>query len=121
MTARPNLSILTATRVTRLVIENSSVTAVEFSQTRDGPRYFAKAKREVVICMGSYGSPQLLLISGIGPKAEVEELGLQSSVDLPGVGRNMKDHLMAGPTYKTLPGTSGQYLSHPVKSVRMIP
>jgi choline dehydrogenase-like flavoprotein len=67
--------------------------------------------------MGSYGTPQLLLVSGIGPKSEVEKLGVKSQVDLAGVGRNMKDHLMAGPTYKTKPGTSSHYLKHPVKAV----
>jgi choline dehydrogenase len=67
--------------------------------------------------MGSYGTPQLLLVSGVGPKSEVEKLGVQSRVDLPGVGKNLKDHLMAGPTFNTKPGTSGHYLKHPVKGV----
>ena len=117
MSARPNLSILTLTRVTRLRLDHGSVKSVELAQTRDGEKYHVKAKREVLVCMGSYGSPQLLLVSGIGPKAEVEDLGVACQVDLAGVGKSLKDHLMAGPTYKTPPGTSGQYLSHPVKSV----
>jgi choline dehydrogenase len=118
VTARPHLSILTLTRVTRLHLEKGSVRTVELAQSRDGERYLVKAKKEVVVCMGSYGSPQLLLVSGIGPKDEVEKLGVESQVDLAGVGKSLKDHIMAGPTYKTPPGTSGQYLSHPVKSVR---
>jgi len=117
VTNRSNLSILTATRVTRLNIENGSVNAVELAQSRDGPRYYVKARKEVVVCMGSYGTPQLLLVSGIGPSAEVEKLGVHSQVDLPGVGKNLKDHLMAGPTFNTKPGTSGQYLRHPVKGI----
>ena len=119
VTNRSNLSILTATRVTRLNIENGSVNAVELAQSRDGPRYYVKARKEVVVCMGSYGTPQLLLVSGIGPSAEVEKLGVHSQVDLPGVGKNLKDHLMAGPTFNTKPGTSGQYLRHPVKGVSL--
>lgn len=117
VTARPNLSILTATRVTRLDVNDGSVQAVELGQTRDGARYKVKAKQEVIVCMGSYGTPQLLLVSGIGPKSEVGKLGVKSQVDLAGVGKNMKDHLMAGPTYKTKPGTSSHYLKHPVKAV----
>lgn len=117
MTARPNLSILTGTHVTRLHVEKGSIDSVELAQSRQGPRYKAKAKREVIVCMGSYGTPQLLLVSGIGPKAETEKLGVKNQVDLAGVGRNLKDHLMAGPTYKTQPGTSSHYLKHPVKAV----
>jgi choline dehydrogenase len=120
VTARPNLSILTGTHVTRLHVENGSTDAVELAQSRQGPRYKAKAKREVIVCMGSYGTPQLLLVSGIGPKVEVEKLGVKNQVDLPGVGRNLKDHLMAGPTYKTKPGTSSHYLKHPVKAVSLV-
>lgn len=117
VTARSKLYILTATRVTRLHLDNGSVKSVELGQTRDGPRYRVKAKREVIVCMGSYGTPQLLLVSGIGAKSEVEELGIKSQVDLAGVGKNLKDHLMAGPTYKTQPGTSCHYLKHPIKGV----
>jgi choline dehydrogenase len=119
VTARPNLFILTGTHVTRLHVANGSVNAVELGQSRQEPRYRAKAKREVIVCMGSYGTPQLLLVSGIGPKAEVEKIGVHSQVDLAGVGRNLKDHLMAGPTYRTRPGTSCHYLKHPVKAVRL--
>jgi choline dehydrogenase len=114
---RPNLSILTSTHVTKLILDNGSVKQVQLGQTKDGQRYYAGAKKEVVVCLGAYGTPQLLLVSGIGGKAETQQAGSEQLVALDGVGRNLKDHIMAGPTYKAAPGTSGQYLSHPVKSV----
>lgn len=114
---RPNLSILTSTHVTKLILENGSVKQVQLGQTKDGQRYYARARKEVVVCMGAYGTPQLLLVSGIGGKDETEQAGSAQLVALEGVGRNLKDHIMAGPTYKAAPGTSGQYLTHPVKSV----
>jgi choline dehydrogenase len=97
--------------------DNGSVKKVELAQSRDGPRYYTTAKKEVVVCLGSYGTPQLLLVSGIGGKEETKKAGSDQLVALDGVGKNLKDHLMAGPTYKTTPGTSGHYLLHPVKAV----
>jgi choline dehydrogenase len=100
-----------------LIVESGNVKVVELGQTRDGERFHVKAKKEVIVCMGSYGTPQLLLVSGIGPKDEVEKLGVKCAVDLAGVGKSLKDHLMVGPSYNCLPGTSGHYLLHPVKVV----
>lgn len=50
--------------------------------------------KEVIICAGAVGSPQILLLSGIGPKAELEEIGIKCVVDLPGVGKNLEDHMI---------------------------
>lgn len=95
------------------------MTGVELGQSKDGHRYHAKAKKEVIVCSGAYCTPQLLLVSGIGPKVELDKIGVESKVELDGVGRSLKDHLMAGPTYKTIPGVSGHYLLHPVKAVSL--
>lgn len=119
--ARPNLSILTGTLVTRLLVQNGQATGVELGQSKEGQRYNAKAKKEVIVCLGSYCTPQLLLASGIGPRDETSRIGVTSVVDLEGVGRGLKDHIMAGPTYKTQPGTSGHYLLHPIKAVSQRP
>ena len=117
VSARPNLSILTLTLVTKLLIEGNRVTGVELGQSKGGARHYAKARKEVVVCSGAYCTPQLLQVSGIGPRSEIDRLGVKLEVELDGVGRGLKDHLMAGPTYKTIAGVSGHYLLHPVKAV----
>lgn len=117
VSSRPNLSILTSTLVTRLLLEGGSVIGVELGQTKDGDRYYAKARKEVVVCLGSYATPQLLQVSGIGAKKDLEKIGVESKVNLDGVGHSLRDHLMAGPTYRTIRGASGHYLLHPVKAV----
>lgn len=119
---RPNLHILTSTIVTRLVLndngESSSVRSVEIAQSADGPRYVVQADREVLVCLGAIGSPQLLLASGIGPKDELTKLDIDSHVNLNGVGKSLRDHPACPIPYRTKPGTSGQYLvESDVKSV----
>ena len=56
-----------------------------------GQRATAVARREVILCAGAFNSPQLLMLSGIGPRAELERIGIPVRVDLPGVGRNLQD------------------------------
>jgi len=122
---RPNLHILTSTLVTRLVLEDanaeSTVKSVEIAQKTDGQRYHVRANKEVLVCLGSIGSPQLLLASGIGPKDELEKVGVKSKIDLRGVGKDMKDHPACPIPYKTKPGSSGQYLvESDLKSVSVL-
>ncbi|MGH7075494.1 MAG: GMC family oxidoreductase [Stellaceae bacterium] len=88
--ARPNLTILTHAQALRLVIEKGRAIAVEY--LHDGQRRMARAAREIVLSGGTYNSPQLLLLSGIGPADELRTLGIAPVVDLPGVGRNLQDH-----------------------------
>ncbi|THU91675.1 hypothetical protein K435DRAFT_801067 [Dendrothele bispora CBS 962.96] len=64
----------------------------EVAQSVDGPRTILNATREIVLSAGSIGTPQLLLLSGIGPKDEVEAAGVESLVNLKGVGKNLVDH-----------------------------
>lgn len=115
---RPNLTILTSTMVTRLLLEGGVVRAVELGQSSEGARFYAKASKEVVVCLGSYGTPQLLQVSGVGSSPDLEKIGVELKVKLEGVGHGLKDHIMAGPTYRTVAGASGHYLLHPVKAVR---
>ena len=112
---------MTSTIVTRLLLDNSKVdvkaTGVELGQTRDGPRFVAKARKEVILCLGAFNTPQLLLASGIGPAKDLEELGVDVKVDIEGVGKGLRDHPMAGICYKAKPGKSNQYLTDNLKSV----
>lgn len=68
--------------------------------------YILRATREVIVSAGAFQSPQLLMVSGIGPANELEEHGIEVVVDLPGVGQNMWDHAFFGPAYRVALPTS---------------
>ena len=87
---RPNLVVETRATVTRVLIDKGRATGVEYAQS--GRVKQAQANREVILSGGTYNSPQLLLLSGVGPAAEIEQLGIRAVHDLPGVGRNLQDH-----------------------------
>ena len=87
---RPNLSLCQNAHVTRIIWDGSRAAGVEY--VRDGVTSTAKCKREVILSGGSINSPHLLLLSGIGPGAELAKLGIEIIHDLPGVGRNLMDH-----------------------------
>jgi choline dehydrogenase-like flavoprotein len=88
---RPNLTVVTGALVRRLVMDGRRAVGVEYE--RDGKVQAARAAREVVLSAGVIGSPQILMLSGIGPAAELKGLGIQPLHDLPGVGRNYQDHI----------------------------
>lgn len=91
--SRPNLRIVDNATVKKIVFDGKRATGVDFS--RGGVGAHVSARREVVLCAGAVGTPQILLLSGLGPSAHVEELGIAPIVDLPGVGENLIDHLDA--------------------------
>ena len=92
---RPNLTLGTGCLVDRLIIDSEGrcrgVEVVERGQRRP-----LLAERAVLLCGGAIGSPSILLRSGIGPAAELEALDIEVLQDLPGVGRNLHDHLLSG-------------------------
>jgi 4-pyridoxate dehydrogenase len=95
---RRNLEIETQAHATRVLIEGARARGVEFAQgSRD--LVSVRATREVILCAGTFNSPQLLMLSGIGPAAHLREFGIKPSVDLP-VGRNLQDHLGAYLSYE---------------------
>ncbi len=87
---RPNLQLRQRAQVRRVLIEQGRAVGVEFVQ--DGQVQRLRARREVVLCGGAYNSPQLLMLSGIGPADELQRLGIAVQVDLPGVGANLVEH-----------------------------
>jgi choline dehydrogenase len=89
--ARENLTIVTKAQATRALVEKGRAVGVEYARGRK--RRTARATREVVLAGGAINSPQLLLLSGIGPAAELRTLGVRVALDLPGVGKNLQDHL----------------------------
>jgi len=88
---RPNLTIRTECHATRILISGARASGVEFRHA--GTAAQAHATREVLLCAGAIGSPQLLLLSGVGPAAELEALGIAVAADRPEVGRNLQDHI----------------------------
>jgi choline dehydrogenase-like flavoprotein len=88
--ARSNLRVLTGTQARRVLLDGRRAVGVE-TQTTDGIRRF-RATREVVVCAGSYQSPQLLLNSGIGDEAALHAAGVTPRHHLPAVGRHLQDH-----------------------------
>lgn len=88
--ARPNLTLLTGVHVTRIVTEGRRATGVELRRGASIERL--TATREVLLSAGALQSPQLLMLSGIGPGAELQRHGIAVVHDLPGVGRNLHDH-----------------------------
>jgi len=88
---RSNLKILTNVLVQKITLENKIATGVEYSI--NGRKETLKASKEVLICAGSIGSPQLLQLSGIGPTKVLNEAGVDVLHELPGVGENLQDHL----------------------------
>jgi choline dehydrogenase len=87
---RQNLHIETGAHARRVLIEDGKAVGIEF-QTRPGVRT-AKARREVIVCGGTFGSPQLLQLSGVGPGDLLAEMGIAVKADLPGVGSHLRDH-----------------------------
>lgn len=88
---RPNLSILSHALATRLLFDGNRVTGVEY--VRLGVAEKAYASAEVIIAAGAIRSPHLLMLSGIGADNELQALGIEMVNDLPGVGKNLQDHL----------------------------
>ncbi|KQQ67976.1 alcohol dehydrogenase [Pseudomonas sp. Leaf127] len=88
--ARPNLTVLSSTLTHRVLLQGKRATGVEISQ--NGSVTQVQARCEVILSAGSINSPQLLLLSGIGPAQELARHGIALQHELPGVGHNLQDH-----------------------------
>jgi choline dehydrogenase/4-pyridoxate dehydrogenase len=95
---RQNLAVAVGAHATRVLIEHGRATGVEY--LCDGERIVAHAAREVIVAGGVINSPQLLMLSGIGDPAELRAHGIAVAAELPGVGRNLQDHISAGVEYR---------------------
>jgi choline dehydrogenase len=89
--SRGNLAVLPRARAARVLVEGRRAVGVEY--LRGGRLERARARREVVLCAGAVDSPRLLMLSGVGPAGHLREHGIGVVADLPGVGRNLHDHL----------------------------
>jgi choline dehydrogenase-like flavoprotein len=96
---RKNLTVWTGCHTRKVVLEGTTAVGVEIR--RDGQIQQVRARKEVVLSAGSYGSPQLLMLSGIGPKTHLQQHGIPVVHDLPGVGQNLQDHVTSNLIYRT--------------------
>jgi choline dehydrogenase len=88
---RKNLTVLTGALVRKLVIENGVARGVEV--TADGETFVCTADAEIILCGGAIASPQILMLSGIGPAEHLRAVGVEAVLDVPGVGADLQDHV----------------------------
>jgi choline dehydrogenase len=116
--SRKNLQLMTRTHVRKILFEGRRAVGVEIEERGAVKRI--GARREVIVCGGTINSPMLLLNSGLGPAAELKALGIETRQDLPGVGKNLQDHVQARFTFLTRqPGTLNEILTSPRLQVSM--
>ena len=95
---RANLAVVTNAMVTRVIIDSGIATGVEY--TRGNETLVARARREVIVSGGTFNSPKILQLSGVGPGAQLQALGLPVICDLPGVGENLQNHFRASMVFR---------------------
>jgi choline dehydrogenase-like flavoprotein len=88
---RPNLTVMTKTSTHKVIFEGKRAAGVTVQQ--GGLMFDIHAKKELVLSAGAFGSPQLLMLSGVGPKDHLQEHGIPLKHNLPGVGENLQDHV----------------------------
>ena len=110
---RKNITIKTNVVVDRVILEqrNEKLTALGVSLVAaDGTKSDARARKDVILSGGAYCTPPILLRSGIGPKEELEKFGIACQIDLPGVGRNLLDHLVCNASYSSFLNASSYFV-----------
>ncbi|OSC99871.1 GMC oxidoreductase [Trametes coccinea BRFM310] len=126
--SRPNLKVVTGAHVTRILFDTSGPTpravGAEFTQ-QNGEKFRVKARKEVVLSAGAVHTPQILMLSGVGPAEHLKSLEIPVVADLPGVGSNLMDHVVVDLNYRDKTGNSlafvkGRTLKHQIKLARAI-
>ena len=115
---RPNLKVLTHALATRILFRDRRAVGVEF--VRDNERTSVLARREVILCGGSFNSPQLLQLSGVGPAELLARHSVPVVADAPGVGENLQDHFQVSISYRcSRPVTVNDYVNNPLRRLAM--
>lgn len=107
--SRPNLKVVTDARVLRVLVKSGRAVGVRVE--RGGARQNIECKGDVILSAGAVGSPQLLLLSGIGPSAELAEVGIETRLEAPRVGKGLQDHPKFHNTYRVRYPTLNQQLN----------
>ncbi|HEX2016060.1 MAG TPA: GMC family oxidoreductase N-terminal domain-containing protein [Solirubrobacteraceae bacterium] len=108
---RENLTVVTGAHARRLLFSGDRVSGVEFDYK--GKRAGAAARREVVVCAGAFNSPQLLMLSGIGPADQLKQVGIDCAVDSPHVGEHLMDHPLITVNYASTEKGGLEDATHP--------
>lgn len=90
--SRPNYHLITMSAVTKILFDGHTAKGAEILSRESGDSYSVSASKEVILAAGAVHTPQVLQLSGIGPKTSLEKYGIDVLVDLPGVGENFQDH-----------------------------
>jgi choline dehydrogenase len=112
--AGKRLKVYTQTMVKKIVFDGNKATGVEASLIGALPTYNIKARKEVILSAGSFQSPQLLMVSGVGPRATLDQFQIPVVSALEGVGQNMWDHVIFGPSYQVAFPTLDKTLHDPL-------
>lgn len=115
--SRKNLRVETAAFVSRIVVESGKARAVEFSIAGSALTR-ATASREIIVSAGAFGSPKLLMLSGIGQAENLRQHGIDVVTNLPGVGQNLQDHIDVDTIYKLKNITSYDAYKSPLKKLK---
>lgn len=97
---RPNLRVRTGAHITSVRFEQRRATGVAYE--RGGHDETVRVRREVIVSAGAFGTPQILMASGVGPGAHLQEMGIAPVLDVPGLGQNLQDHISALLIYRAL-------------------
>ncbi|KAK5953065.1 hypothetical protein OHC33_005633 [Knufia fluminis] len=111
-TTEENLKVYTQTLATKILFDGKEAAGVEVNSL--GINYKIQASREIIVSAGTFQSPQLLMVSGIGDSATLKNHDIEVISDLPGVGQNMWDHIMFGPSYEVNFDTLDRVLHDPI-------
>ncbi len=103
---RPNLTVRTGAATTRILFEDRTACGVEYRLEGALPLRQSHARREMLLSAGAINSPQLLMLSGIGPGAQLQRHGIETRVDSPEVGANLHDHLCVPMGWRLKPGSA---------------
>ncbi len=115
---RKNLTVVTNAHTTRVVLEGTRAKGIEY--VKDGAIVRTEAARDVILAAGAFNTPQLLMLSGIGPAQHLRDMGIAVAADLP-VGKNLQDHLGAYMTYtRPRPGTFHREMRFDRMAVNMV-
>jgi len=115
--SRPNLTVLTNAQASKLLFEGKRVVGLEYK--RSGKMIRAMANAEVILSAGAINSPQILQCSGIGDGEALSAVGVESVHHLPGVGKNLQDHLQIRLVYETNERTLNDELNNPLKQFKV--
>lgn len=108
-----NLKIYTLTLGKQIIFDSNKTATGVLVETLGIP-YYLNATKEVIICGGAFNSPQMLMVSGIGPAAQLQQFGIDVIKDAPGVGQNMWDHISFGPAYRVEVETLTKLANNPL-------